>query len=151
MKDLKNELRNCHDCNAKPGEPHLRGCDTERCSVCGGQRLGCEGDDDCKDHDPLFAVWTGIWPGKAEAEYLGLDLNEMARHPLTSHFNVKPKEECKEEKLDEQLLITREQFYDIIKRFVDASEGRYDWELILPIARKYFDDVGNGTYECKKI
>jgi hypothetical protein len=81
-------LRECHDCRAKPGEPHRRGCDTELCSVCGGQRLCCE----CDEHDPLFARWTGIWPLKAEACYLGLDLNEIADMPeLIRIFAVKPK------------------------------------------------------------
>ena len=47
----------------------MGGCDTEHCSWCGGQVLVCGG---CKDeagvmrHDPLFARWTGIWPGVAD-------------------------------------------------------------------------------------
>ena len=36
------ELRNCHDCGAKPGELHKPGCDTERCPRCGYQAIGCE-------------------------------------------------------------------------------------------------------------
>ena len=66
---MKIELKNCHDCGDEPGQPHMPNCDTERCSFCGGQCLMCGG---CPDengdmrHDPLFARWTGIWPGSAE-------------------------------------------------------------------------------------
>lgn len=67
------ELVECHDCRAVPGGFHTDGCDTERCSVCAGQRLCC----DCNGHDKSFARWSGIWPGKAEAEFLGIDLNEF--------------------------------------------------------------------------
>lgn len=31
----------CGDCNAKFGEYHHYGCDTERCPVCGGQFISC--------------------------------------------------------------------------------------------------------------
>ena len=68
---MKEKLQDCHDCGARPGEIHIDGCDVERCSACGGQRLQC----DCKEHDRAFARWTGIWPGYAEAELLGCDLN----------------------------------------------------------------------------
>lgn len=82
-----NELRDCHDCGAKPGEMHKDGCDIERCSICGGQRISC----DCKGHDKSFARWTGIWPGKAEATYLGVNLNTFDIK-YAHLFFVKPKE-----------------------------------------------------------
>lgn len=72
-----NKLTDCHDCSAKPGETHKDGCDVERCSVCGGQRLQCLGEKECENHDKDFARWSGIWPGKAEADYLGIGLNDM--------------------------------------------------------------------------
>lgn len=56
------ELKPCHDCGVEPFQMHKDGCDVERCSVCGGQRLSCS----CKGHDKAFARWTGIWPGVAE-------------------------------------------------------------------------------------
>lgn len=31
----------CHDCGAVRGEFHLVGCDSEECSVCGGQAFCC--------------------------------------------------------------------------------------------------------------
>ena len=80
-------LKDCHDCGAKPGEVHADGCDTEQCSVCGGQRLQCA----CKGHDKKFARWTGIWPGFAEAHYLRLDLNEFHRREYPKIFFVKPR------------------------------------------------------------
>jgi hypothetical protein len=82
----KPELCRCHDCGAAPGEVHGDGCDVERCSVCGGQRLQC----DCPEHDKAFARWTGIWPGMAEADYLGISLNDMLRDNLRPIFFVKP-------------------------------------------------------------
>ena len=80
------QLHKCHDCNAEPGQPHEDGCDTEQCSVCGGQRLQCV----CPGHDPLFARWTGLLPGGAEADHLGIDLNEFHRQGLNLTFFIKP-------------------------------------------------------------
>jgi hypothetical protein len=80
-----NLLQNCHDCGAKPGEIHKDGCDIERCSVCGGQKIGC----DCADHDKAFARWSGIWPGGAEAKYLDVDLNTFAMK-FSHMFFIKP-------------------------------------------------------------
>jgi hypothetical protein len=54
------KLRNCHDCDAKPGEQHDPNCDVARCTSCGGQRLSC----DCSDGDT--DIWTGLWPGIKE-------------------------------------------------------------------------------------
>ena len=85
------DISNCHDCGAKPGEPHHAGCDVERCSACGGQRLGC----DCKGHDPLFARWSGWWPGSLEAAALGIDLNEFYVKGFHRVLFVKPKKEEK--------------------------------------------------------
>lgn len=89
---MSEKLKNCHDCGAEPGEVHSENCDTERCSVCGCQRLGCG----CEGHDRAFSRWTGLWPGEAEVALLGTDLNGIytLTHEGTQLFKilfVKPK------------------------------------------------------------
>ncbi len=83
---IKEKLRNCHDCGAKPGECHVTGCDTEHCSVCGEQWIGCGH----KNHDKFFARWTGLWPGDAEATMLGMGLNEFYSSKNCRFFMIKP-------------------------------------------------------------
>jgi len=88
----RRKLQDCHDCGAKPGKVHKPGCDIERCSVCGSQLLQCG----CEGHDPMFARWTGIWPGAAEAEILGMDLNTLYTTGTAHLFFVKPKDDVAE-------------------------------------------------------
>ena len=83
---MNTELKSCPDCGTKPGELHHDSCDVERCSHCGDQRLSC----DCEEHDKYFSRWTGIWPGLAESEHLGIDLNEFSMK-YTGIFFRKPK------------------------------------------------------------
>ena len=84
--DRVEELRDCPDCGTAPGQIHSDNCDVERCTGCGGQRLGC----DCENHDKVFARWTGIWPGYAEAYLLGIDLNTLYMKGYEKYFFVKP-------------------------------------------------------------
>lgn len=66
----------CRDCLAKPGSEHMPGCDVERCSACGGQRISCG----CGNpHNPAKAKWTGVWPGVEEAVHLGLYCRERIK------------------------------------------------------------------------
>lgn len=56
----------CPDCGAAIDQPHVRGCDVERCPECGRQRLGCG----CKTKRPPLP-WSGEWPGVLEARAFG--------------------------------------------------------------------------------
>jgi ABC-type ATPase with predicted acetyltransferase domain len=92
------KMTDCPECGAKPGEAHKEGCDVERCSVCGGQRLQCN----CEGHDPAFARWSGFWPGQLEAEALGIDLNGLEAHGVAGWLFVKPEVECEESHEEEE-------------------------------------------------
>lgn len=67
--------QDCHDCNAKPGELHDPGCDTEQCPACGGQAISCghgkavlyEGGNLWSERLP----WTGVWSMVSEAVEYG--------------------------------------------------------------------------------
>lgn len=39
---VTDDLRDCGDCGAKPGERHDPGCDVAQCALCGGQLIGCD-------------------------------------------------------------------------------------------------------------
>lgn len=64
--------KNCHDCGVKPGEMHKKGCDVERCNLCGYQAISC----DCtrtqtkvrKYGGPI--LWDGEWPGVLDCQNL---------------------------------------------------------------------------------
>ena len=68
------EPRRCNDCDVLPGERHHEGCDVARCTVCGGQRLGCPCLDGSTD------TWTGLWPGTELCREKGWVLD--ARDPV---------------------------------------------------------------------
>lgn len=81
-------LHACRDCGARVGQPHDHGCCVERCQFTGLQWIACDRAEfscDCEDdngydadghtihtcgqvpHDCGSEVWTGVWPGYAEA------------------------------------------------------------------------------------
>lgn len=82
----KINLDRCFDCGVQAGNVHKKGCDVERCSVCGGQYISCE----CDNHDPQFSYWTGFWPGELECKSLNMDLNTFYMTGMHKIFFVKP-------------------------------------------------------------
>ena len=74
----------CPDCDVEPGDAHARGCDVERCRLCGGQAISCDCSDDLGDDlDDLVThaggrlQWTGEWPGEAECREFGLYCRDL--------------------------------------------------------------------------
>lgn len=63
-------MKNCPDCNVKPGEIHLDWCDVERCPRCGGQFISCDCSQEEADEFPRLP-WTGEWPGIAACVEFG--------------------------------------------------------------------------------
>lgn len=57
-RDIKERLTSCPDCGVEPMNQHKDGCDVERCSICGEQRLTCG----CTGNDLVRENWMGYWP-----------------------------------------------------------------------------------------
>lgn len=79
-------MKRCPECGASIGEIHNDGCEIEICSVCGGLYHRCK----CNDHDKEFARWSGIYPGLAEATFLGIDMKTFHRSGLAKKIFIKP-------------------------------------------------------------
>lgn len=66
MNGDKAALTICHDCLAKPGEAHDRGCDVAICLQTGGQQIACD-----EAHDCGTDIWTGETHGTPECIEFG--------------------------------------------------------------------------------
>lgn len=80
--------RSCPNCGVAVGDPHVDGCDVARCTITGNQAIQCcglddiagwvEAGEDISDGYTVYhagscgqQVWTGVWPGEAEAREAG--------------------------------------------------------------------------------
>jgi hypothetical protein len=62
-----NQHTTCPDCGVPPGGVHADGCDVERCSRCGGQRVSYG----CRRPAGRRLAWSGEWPGDAKCREWG--------------------------------------------------------------------------------
>lgn len=71
--------KRCRDCGVLPGMQHDQGCDVARCISTGEQWIQCPGEEHeyhgrvYGEHEGLCLpeIWTGTWPGEAEAIEFG--------------------------------------------------------------------------------
>jgi hypothetical protein len=70
-------LSDCPDCGVEAGEAHEDGCDVARCLATGRQALSCAGSAAHPGRVCGDDLWTGRWPGEAEAERYGLYVEEI--------------------------------------------------------------------------
>lgn len=83
---LERVVRPCPDCSAEPGQEHMDGCDVERCAACGGQAISCGCDKSEYSGLPRLK-WEGRWPGEAECEEFGWDLNRLVTEGVWDREN----------------------------------------------------------------
>jgi hypothetical protein len=70
---LENEFRDkCPGCAVKLSEFHSNGCDVQRCGMSGLQMHTCGIFDEKPNHECVFTVWDGYWPGIKECFEYGL-------------------------------------------------------------------------------
>lgn len=79
MSEPITETATCPECGVDPGLRHEDGCDVARCSATGEQWIQCGGElhmfsgREYGEHEGqcLPDIWTGTWPGEAEAIEFG--------------------------------------------------------------------------------
>ena len=115
----------CPDCGTGIGQPHRPGCDVERCSKCGGQKISCDGD----GHDPTKSTWTGEWPESPVKSDLGdTEVTECefeSRFPLlTNHLNSNASwNGCMFETFGEEMAFVLRQDPRTVWTLVDDDDG----------------------------